>query len=132
MAGSDRLGTAYADCLVFLSRCNRDVPAHVPIAGARADERVLAPAIGTCADRKSTRLNSSHGYRSYAGFCLKKRRRWVAEFFLPPAAQEQTCRESASSPWRPSYLGRRIGEHGAELGLSRVGQSDNLKGLTSR
>src|SRR5205809_4832340 len=23
-------------------------------------------------DRKSTRLNSSHGYMSYAGFCLKK------------------------------------------------------------
>src|SRR5687768_17892288 len=28
---------------------------------------------GTCAqDRKSTRLNSSHGYISYAVFCLKK------------------------------------------------------------
>src|SRR5687768_17958110 len=26
------------------------------------------------ADRKSTRLNSSHGYISYAVFCLKKRR----------------------------------------------------------
>src|SRR5687768_18075321 len=25
-------------------------------------------------DRKSTRLNSSHGYSSYAVFCLKKRR----------------------------------------------------------
>src|SRR3989449_590629 len=25
-------------------------------------------------DRKSTRLNSSHGYISYAGFCLKKKR----------------------------------------------------------
>src|SRR5687768_17776120 len=24
-------------------------------------------------DRKSTRLNSSHGYNSYAGFCLKKK-----------------------------------------------------------
>src|SRR2546429_3252638 len=24
-------------------------------------------------DRKSTRLNSSHGYISYAGFCLKKK-----------------------------------------------------------
>src|SRR5687768_17917584 len=24
-------------------------------------------------DRKSTRLNSSHGYRSYAVFCLKKK-----------------------------------------------------------
>src|SRR2546429_5916741 len=27
-----------------------------------------------CTDRKSTRLNSSHGYISYAGFCLKKTR----------------------------------------------------------
>ena len=26
------------------------------------------------ADRKSTRLNSSHGYISYAVFCLKKKR----------------------------------------------------------
>src|SRR5256884_3867651 len=26
-------------------------------------------------DRKSTRLNSSHGYISYAGFCLKKKRK---------------------------------------------------------
>src|SRR2546422_6327648 len=28
-------------------------------------------------DRKSTRLNSSHGYISYAGFCLKKKRHFV-------------------------------------------------------
>src|SRR2546422_7810996 len=27
------------------------------------------------ADRKSTRLNSSHGYISYAVFCLKKKKR---------------------------------------------------------
>src|SRR2546422_7211662 len=27
----------------------------------------------TCRDRKSTRLNSSHGYISYAVFCLKKK-----------------------------------------------------------
>src|SRR2546429_1709332 len=26
-----------------------------------------------CVDRKSTRLNSSHGYISYAVFCLKKK-----------------------------------------------------------
>ena len=26
-------------------------------------------------DRKSTRLNSSHGYISYAVFCLKKKKR---------------------------------------------------------
>src|SRR5687768_17888448 len=28
----------------------------------------------TCLDRKSTRLNSSHGYISYAVFCLKKKK----------------------------------------------------------
>src|SRR2546429_7156360 len=28
----------------------------------------------TCRDRKSTRLNSSHGYISYAVFCLKKKK----------------------------------------------------------
>src|SRR5687768_17812474 len=28
-------------------------------------------------DRKSTRLNSSHGYSSYAVFCLKKKRHLV-------------------------------------------------------
>src|SRR2546422_6566469 len=30
---------------------------------------------GASADRKSTRLNSSHGYISYAVFCLKKKKR---------------------------------------------------------
>src|SRR2546429_7279373 len=29
---------------------------------------------GNLADRKSTRLNSSHGYISYAVFCLKKKK----------------------------------------------------------
>src|SRR2546429_6077493 len=28
-------------------------------------------------DRKSTRLNSSHGYISYAVFCLKKKKAWT-------------------------------------------------------
>src|SRR2546429_7076531 len=41
-------------------------------AGGRADHElaVLADEQG---DRKSTRLNSSHGYISYAVFCLKKK-----------------------------------------------------------
>src|SRR5687768_18082533 len=33
------------------------------------------PARGGRADRKSTRLNSSHGYISYAVFCLKKKKK---------------------------------------------------------
>src|SRR6202789_4675118 len=32
--------------------------------------------IGRCADRKSTRLNSSHYSTSYAAFCLKKKHFW--------------------------------------------------------
>src|SRR5205809_3976383 len=34
----------------------------------------FAPELGEEADRKSTRLNSSHGYISYAVFCLKKKK----------------------------------------------------------
>src|SRR5687768_18130009 len=32
------------------------------------------------ADRKSTRLNSSHGYISYAVFCLKKKKKKTCRF----------------------------------------------------
>src|SRR2546429_5629077 len=37
--------------------------------------QVIAPLTG---DRKSTRLNSSHGYISYAVFCLKKKKTIVS------------------------------------------------------
>src|SRR2546422_3055411 len=40
--------------------------------------RALAGGCGlatACEDRKSTRLNSSHGYISYAVFCLKKKKK---------------------------------------------------------
>src|SRR2546429_3366964 len=37
-------------------------------------------------DRKSTRLNSSHGYISYAVFCLKKKKtRHAAGLFVSPS-----------------------------------------------
>src|SRR5256884_6064403 len=35
--------------------------------------RIAVPGIAHEQDRKSTRLNSSHGYISYAVFCLKKK-----------------------------------------------------------
>src|SRR5256884_2560196 len=35
--------------------------------------KVPGPIAADAADRKSTRLNSSHGYISYAVFCLKKK-----------------------------------------------------------
>src|SRR2546422_2156081 len=58
----------------------RHAPARDPDGRADADR-----ALGRCAlarrrdgpdlDRKSTRLNSSHGYISYAVFCLKKKKK---------------------------------------------------------
>src|SRR2546422_2274950 len=44
---------------------------HEP--GAAGYQHMLAHA-ATLLDRKSTRLNSSHGYISYAVFCLKKKK----------------------------------------------------------
>src|SRR2546429_6004331 len=36
--------------------------------------QIILDAMGIRLDRKSTRLNSSHGYISYAVFCLKKKK----------------------------------------------------------
>src|SRR5256884_2187446 len=36
---------------------------------------LITPAMLVPTDRKSTRLNSSHGYLSYAGFCLQKKQK---------------------------------------------------------
>src|SRR2546429_1710724 len=38
-------------------------------------------------DRKSTRLNSSHGYISYAVFCLKKKKQQVRDAAQRPSNQ---------------------------------------------
>src|SRR5256884_7150891 len=40
---------------------------------------------GGVEDRKSTRLNSSHGYISYAVFCLKKKQKLDYYLWLSPA-----------------------------------------------
>src|SRR2546429_3665648 len=43
-------------------------------AASAGHESRVAPANPGFRDRKSTRLNSSHGYISYAVFCLKKKK----------------------------------------------------------
>src|SRR5687768_18213687 len=60
--------------------------------------RALAsPSIGTwMTDRKSTRLNSSHGYISYAVFCLKKKKTYSPE--PTPSASD-----GARSPLRRAH-----------------------------
>src|SRR5216684_8521016 len=44
----------------------------------RRDGAAKRPGAGRGPDRKSTRLNSSHGYISYAVFCLKKKKPRIA------------------------------------------------------
>src|SRR5687768_17652266 len=51
---------------------------HV-VAGSR---RVTAGEVAS-PDRKSTRLNSSHGYISYAVFCLKKKKKTKNTQYFP-------------------------------------------------
>src|SRR5687768_18208874 len=54
----------------------RYVEAVQPYAASTAARLGAAPAAGEGRpDRKSTRLNSSHGYISYAVFCLKKKKK---------------------------------------------------------
>src|SRR5205085_3283752 len=51
---------------------SRSVPAEVEIDGPVGD--AARSKVGQAADRKSTRLNSSHSQISYAVFCLKKKK----------------------------------------------------------
>src|SRR5687768_18171712 len=51
------------------------VTAHRANVDATLNVLVAAREAGVERDRKSTRLNSSHGYISYAVFCLKKKKK---------------------------------------------------------
>src|SRR5205809_5212761 len=48
------------------------MPGH-PFRATACNNAFTDPAFADARDRKSTRLNSSHGYISYAVFCLKKK-----------------------------------------------------------
>src|SRR2546422_6391210 len=61
-----------------------------PPIGTRRPEASL-DAGETMGDRKSTRLNSSHGYISYAVFCLKKKKHKTAH--PPPVTTTNRSRQ---------------------------------------
>src|SRR3989449_4873693 len=67
---------------------SKDMEAALQHALGRADV-----VITTGGDRKSTRLNSSHGYISYADFCLKKK--------MPTARARSQTRGTSSSDTFP-------------------------------
>src|SRR2546429_5050397 len=74
-ASRDRRHDAETRTVVLEDRALLDVELdeHVDVATHRAREVRRIQTDGAHADRKSTRLNSSHGYISYAVFCLKKK-----------------------------------------------------------
>src|SRR2546422_6386662 len=59
-----------------LAHLDARAPEPCPRLGVAGDHHAAARREGehVAADRKSTRLNSSHGYISYAVFCLKKKK----------------------------------------------------------
>src|SRR5687768_17696258 len=64
--------TLFPYTTLFRSRTRAKLPAS---RNKRASHRSSSSATSTRLDRKSTRLNSSHGYISYAVFCLKKKKK---------------------------------------------------------
>src|SRR3989449_3717613 len=75
MASNDALPrtleSRYIQRLVQLKKQLLNIHSPSPIQQGVEQHSLLDPGSG---DRKSTRLNSSHGYTSYAVFCLKKKK----------------------------------------------------------
>src|SRR2546422_5077769 len=69
----------HGERLLLRQRLRRDAEVEPQQLGQlRVVRRVLQQQVhevGPVRDRKSTRLNSSHGYISYAVFCLKKKKK---------------------------------------------------------
>src|SRR2546429_5479377 len=69
----------------------------------RADDGT--PCFRADRDRKSTRLNSSHGYISYAVFCLKKKKQTrgiVMALIQPPPLEQPSLIRPSAHPRQPT------------------------------
>src|SRR3989449_3114585 len=73
--GAPLIGIAAAMGLVAATRGQRGASREAFLARLAQLAPLLANTRPTAGDRKSTRLNSSHGYISYAVFCLKKKKK---------------------------------------------------------
>src|SRR2546422_7063060 len=67
----------------------RALAGHIVWHGLQELAQVLKTRGATFIDRKSTRLNSSHGYISYAVFCLKKKKNISTPSTTPSVAVKQ-------------------------------------------
>src|SRR2546429_3250893 len=68
----------------------RDVVKNVPTGYEQVLPAIVIKVRDPVGDRKSTRLNSSHGYISYAVFCLKKKKKKSVNYY--PAMHEARTR----------------------------------------
>src|SRR2546429_9497132 len=59
----------------YIERCRLDWSTGNSLADGWSDPLLQKSGFAGAPDRKSTRLNSSHGYISYAVFCLKKKKK---------------------------------------------------------
>src|SRR2546429_6251696 len=101
-----------ADISVIASRIRekdkRDLSFGMHVVGLQEQvvgdvRRALLVLLGSVAlvlliDRKSTRLNSSHGYISYAVFCLKKKRNITHHNTTCPSARNQISKSYRTTP----------------------------------
>src|SRR5687768_17641405 len=85
--------TLFPYTTLFRSVFGRRDPAHVLTRGPARGCRLHALAD---LDRKSTRLNSSHGYISYAVFCLKKKKTTA----FHPNIHDSTVLSTRQLGWR--------------------------------
>src|SRR5216684_7276721 len=74
---SEKSAIARYDTLISAVNADRAISSRSRIVrgGSNAEKRSRNTMATNLADRKSTRLNSSHGYISYAVFCLKKKKK---------------------------------------------------------
>src|SRR3712207_8282903 len=78
---SDRLEEAYPGIKSRLVEGDRLRPGLAAFVGEETAPQGLRTKVAPNADRKSTRLNSSHANISYAVFCLKKKKNEPWPFF---------------------------------------------------
>src|SRR5256884_7239195 len=78
-------------------------PALPPGFSTRSLEEPALFRRGVVEDRKSTRLNSSHGYISYAVFCLKKKTT-LATRVIVATGKVPRCTSIVALPYGPAIL----------------------------
>src|SRR2546422_1886738 len=93
--------TLFPYTTLFRSPISRPGPSFTSSPRGSSPRSLDEPLRGTEQDRKSTRLNSSHGYISYAVFCLKKKKK--------ENESQRASNESRIQPVPPSQDEARVG-----------------------